>query len=59
MAEMIFAYLRGRANLKRVMLLIDARRGVMDDRPGGDDASGQVGGVLLPGPDQDRRAEAG
>jgi GTP-binding protein len=28
--ELIFAYLRGRANLKRVVLLIDVRRGVMD-----------------------------
>jgi GTP-binding protein len=28
--ELIFAYLRGRARLRRVMLLIDARRGVMD-----------------------------
>lgn len=28
--DMIFAYLRGRAILKRVMLLIDARRGVME-----------------------------
>jgi GTP-binding protein len=28
--EMIFAYLRGRARLRRVALLIDARRGVMD-----------------------------
>jgi len=27
--DMIFAYLRGRPNLKRVVLLIDARRGVM------------------------------
>ena len=27
---LIFAYLRGRANLRRVVLLIDARRGVMD-----------------------------
>ena len=27
--NLIFAYLRGRANLKRVILLIDARRGVM------------------------------
>jgi GTP-binding protein len=27
--DLIFAYLRGRANLKRVALLIDARRGVM------------------------------
>jgi GTP-binding protein len=27
---MIFAYLRGRANLKRVALLIDARRGAME-----------------------------
>src|ERR1700749_4094301 len=27
---MIFAYLRGRARLRRVALLIDARRGVMD-----------------------------
>jgi GTP-binding protein len=27
---LIFAYLRGRANLRRVILLIDARRGVMD-----------------------------
>ena len=27
--ETIFAYLRGRANLKRVVLLVDARRGVM------------------------------
>lgn len=27
--DMIFAYLRGRANLKRVVLLIDSRRGVM------------------------------
>ena len=27
---LIFAYLRGRANLRRVMLLIDARRGAMD-----------------------------
>jgi GTP-binding protein len=27
---LIFAYLRGRANLKRVMLLIDSRRGVME-----------------------------
>jgi GTP-binding protein len=27
--NMIFAYLRGRASLKRVVLLIDARRGVM------------------------------
>jgi GTP-binding protein len=27
--DMIFAYLRGRASLKRVVLLIDARRGVM------------------------------
>ncbi len=28
--EMIFAYLRRRARLRRVLLLIDARRGVMD-----------------------------
>ena len=28
--ELIFAYLRGRANLKRVILLIDARRGAME-----------------------------
>jgi GTP-binding protein len=28
--ELIFAYLRGRPNLRRVMLLIDARRGAMD-----------------------------
>jgi GTP-binding protein len=28
---LIFAYLSGRASLKRVMLLIDARRGVMDN----------------------------
>ena len=28
--EMIFAYLRHRARLRRVLLLIDARRGVMD-----------------------------
>lgn len=28
--EMIFAYLRGRARLRRVALLIDSRRGVMD-----------------------------
>lgn len=28
--EMIFSYLRRRARLRRVMLLIDARRGVMD-----------------------------
>jgi GTP-binding protein len=28
--EMIFAYLRGRARLRRVALLIDARRGAMD-----------------------------
>lgn len=28
--DMIFAYLRGRANLKRVALLIDARRGAME-----------------------------
>lgn len=28
--EMIFAYLRGRSRLRRVALLIDARRGVMD-----------------------------
>ena len=28
--ELIFAYLRGRAPLRRVLLLIDARRGVMD-----------------------------
>ena len=28
--EMIFAYLRGRARLRRVALLVDARRGVMD-----------------------------
>ena len=27
---LIFAYLRGRASLKRVLVLIDARRGVMD-----------------------------
>ena len=27
---LIFAYLRGRATLRRVVLLIDARRGVMD-----------------------------
>ncbi|GAA0549852.1 GTP-binding protein [Rhizomicrobium palustre] len=27
--DMIFAYLRGRANLKRVVLLIDSRRGIM------------------------------
>ena len=27
---LIFAYLRGRANLRRVILLIDARRGVME-----------------------------
>ena len=27
--DLIFAYLRGRANLKRVVLLIDARRGIM------------------------------
>lgn len=28
--EMIFAYLRSRARLRRVLLLVDARRGVMD-----------------------------
>jgi len=28
--DMIFAYLRGRTSLKRAILLIDARRGVMD-----------------------------
>src|SRR4051812_34683189 len=28
--EMIFAYLRHRARLRRVLLLVDARRGVMD-----------------------------
>jgi GTP-binding protein len=28
--DMIFRYLRGRAKLRRVMLLIDARRGIMD-----------------------------
>jgi GTP-binding protein len=28
--EMIFAYLRGRARLRRVLLLLDARRGPMD-----------------------------
>ena len=28
--DLIFAYLRGRANLRRVLLLIDARRGVLD-----------------------------
>jgi len=28
--RLIFAYLRGRANLRRVMLLVDSRRGVMD-----------------------------
>jgi len=28
--NLIFAYLRGRANLKRVILLIDSRRGAMD-----------------------------
>jgi len=28
--NLIFAYLRGRANLKRVIVLIDARRGVME-----------------------------
>ena len=27
--ELIFAYLQGRANLRRVMLLIDSRRGIM------------------------------
>ena len=29
--RLIFAYLSGRASLKRVLLLIDARRGVMDN----------------------------
>ena len=29
--QLIFAYLSGRASLKRVLLLIDARRGVMDN----------------------------
>src|ERR1700679_1941498 len=29
--HLIFAYLSGRASLKRVMLLIDSRRGVMDN----------------------------
>ncbi|MBU6299594.1 MAG: ribosome biogenesis GTP-binding protein YihA/YsxC, partial [Alphaproteobacteria bacterium] len=28
--RLIFAYLRGRANLRRVVLLMDGRRGVMD-----------------------------
>jgi GTP-binding protein len=28
--ELIFAYLRGRASLRRVILLIDARRGILD-----------------------------
>ncbi|HEX3675187.1 MAG TPA: ribosome biogenesis GTP-binding protein YihA/YsxC [Rhizomicrobium sp.] len=28
--QLIFDYLRGRANLRRVILLVDARRGVMD-----------------------------
>ncbi|HTQ14638.1 MAG TPA: ribosome biogenesis GTP-binding protein YihA/YsxC [Rhizomicrobium sp.] len=28
--QLIFAYLRGRPNLRRVILLVDARRGVMD-----------------------------
>src|SRR5207247_10752844 len=28
--KLIFAYLRGRASLRRVSLLIDARRGVLD-----------------------------
>ena len=31
--ELIFAYLRGRAGLRRVVLLIDARRGVHGQRP--------------------------
>jgi GTP-binding protein len=71
--EMIFAYLRGRGRLRRVLLLVDARRGAMDsDRQVMtllDEAAVSYGLVLTKGdeiPDRERdavlesaRAEAG
>ncbi len=50
---LILDYLRGRANLRRVILLIDARRGAMGHRPSGDGHSRQGGGVLRCGADED------
>ena len=52
--EMIFAYLRGRARLRRVALLIDARRGVMDSDLQVMELLDQGGGFLWPGADQGR-----
>ena len=56
--ELIFAYLRGRARLRRVAAAdrCPARRD--GQRPAGDGAAGQGGRLLWPGADQDRRTQA-
>ena len=57
--EMIFSYLSGRARLRRVVLLIDARRGVMDSDLRGHGPARSDGRVLWPGADQGRRTWSG
>jgi GTP-binding protein len=56
--EMIFSYLRRRSRLRRVLLLIDARRGVMDSDEMVMNAAGPDRRVLWPGADQGRRTQA-
>jgi GTP-binding protein len=58
MAALIFDYLRGRPNLRRVILLIDARRGVMD-RPRAMGLLDEAAVSYLVVLDQDRQAVAG
>ena len=55
--RLIRDYLKGRRELKRVFLLIDARHGLKDERPGDHDADGRGGGLLSGGADQGRQAE--
>ena len=57
--QLIFAYLNGRRALRRVILLIDARRGVMPHRWAGDGAARPGGGLLRGRANQDRQAQAG
>ena len=51
-------YLRGRAVLKRALVLVDSRHGLKDGRPRGDADARRSGGQLSPRPDQGRQGEA-
>ena len=57
--ELIEAYLRGRANLARVYVLIDARHGLKDADDADLQGAGRGGGQLSDRAHQVRRGEAG